>query len=90
MEKIKNYEAIVKLNLSDDERQKISAIADVLQESFSQFSEINTNGIEPLYTVLNINNVFREDISTQLISREELLSNAPMQEEGFFQVPKTI
>jgi aspartyl-tRNA(Asn)/glutamyl-tRNA(Gln) amidotransferase subunit C len=90
MEKIKNYEAIVKLNLSDDEREKISNSADALQESFSQLLKINTDGIEPCYTVLNISNVFREDISTQLISREELLSNAPMQEEGFFQVPKTI
>lgn len=90
MENIKDYEAIEKLDLSDDERKKISNAADILTESFTKFSDINTDDIEPMYTVLNIHNVFREDVNIKMLSREELLSNAPMQQDGYFQVPKTI
>ena len=90
MENIKKYEAMVKLDLSEPERQLISAAADKLIESFGALSEVNTDGVEPLYTVLDMKNVLREENSKKMISREELLSNAPMQDNGYFQVPRTL
>ena len=90
MENIKDYEAMAKLDLPDTERQQISNIADMLLESFVAFSSIDTDHVEPLYAVLDLCNVLREDVSVKMISREELLQNAPMQSDGFFQVPKTI
>jgi aspartyl/glutamyl-tRNA(Asn/Gln) amidotransferase C subunit len=40
--------------------------------------------------VLNLQNVLREDAAKKLLSREELLSNAPEQYDGYFQVPGTL
>ena len=90
MDKIKDYEAMAKLNLADDERTQISSAADKLIESFSQLASIPTDSVQPLTTVLNIQNIMREDISSKMISREDLLSNAPEQYDGYFQVPKTL
>jgi len=90
MENIKNYEAMAKLDLPEDERRWVSGRADMLIGSFSQLENIDTSGVEPLVTVLNIKNVFRDDVGTKMLSREELLANAPEQYEGYFQVPKTL
>ena len=90
MVNIKDYEVMAKLDLCENERNEISDLADKLIKSFDAFSKINTEGIEPMFTVLDINNVLREDISVKMISRDELLINAPMQQDGYFQVPKTL
>jgi len=90
MENIKDYETMAKLDLPDAERQKISAMADRLVDSFGALANIDTKGVEPLYTVLDVQNVLREDVCTKTFSREEILANAPMQCDGYFQVPKTL
>ena len=90
MENIKDYEAMAKLDLPDDERRQVSELADMLTDGFSAFAGVDTDGIEPMYTVLDVKNVLREDVSVKMISREELLSNAPAQYDGYFQVPKTL
>ena len=90
MQDIKKYEAMAKLDLSDTERAQISAWADMLTDDFCEFSDIDTDSIDPMYTPLEVQNVLREDVSSKMISRDELLRSAPMQYDGYFQVPKTI
>ena len=65
-------------------------MADELLDGFNALAGIDTDGVEPLVTVLDLQNVLREDVGTKMISREELLANAPMQCDGYFQVPKTL
>ena len=84
------YEAMAKLDLSETERQNLSACTDKLIESFSVLENIDTSGAKPLVTVLDIQNVMRNDIAKKTITREELLSNAPEQYDGYFQVPRTL
>lgn len=90
MDNIKDYEAMAKLDLPDEQRRRITDIANTLMSGFDEFASIDTDGIEPMVTVLDVRNVLREDISVKMLSREELLANAPMQYDGYFQVPKTL
>jgi len=90
MTDMKSYEAMVKLNLSGSERVKIEKLADMLAESFKTLENIDVSGFEPLVTVLDMQNVLRDDVASKNISRDELLSNAPEQYGGYFQVPKTL
>ena len=86
---IKGFEPVVKLNLSIKERKHITDDYISLISSFHVVTRINTDGIEPLYTVLDCSNVMRDDISLKTISRDELLKNAHEHHDGFFRVPKT-
>ena len=90
MKDIKEYEAMAKLNLPETERQIISSRLVKLCDSFSVMENIDTANIEPLVTVLGIKNVLRDDVVRKNVSREELLSNAPEQYDGYFQVPRTL
>jgi aspartyl-tRNA(Asn)/glutamyl-tRNA(Gln) amidotransferase subunit C len=90
MKNIKDYEAMSRLDLPEAERGWVSGCADMLIDSFSQLDGIDTSGVEPLITVLDVKNVLREDVSVKMLSREELLANAPEQCDGYFRVPKTL
>ena len=91
MEKIKDCESMARLEMSEAERRRASDRADMLIDGFSRLESIDTSGVEPLVTVLDdVKNVFREDVSVKMLSREELLANAPEQYDGYFQVPKTL
>ena len=87
MKNIKDYEAMAKLDLPETERRWVSDRADVLIDSFNQLAGIDTTGVEPLITVLDVKNVLREDVSIKMMPREELLVNAPEQHDGYFKVP---
>ena len=87
---IRKYEALAKLDLPETERQWIEGRVDKLIESFSALENIDTTGAEPLVTVLDIQNVLRDDVAFKFITREELLSNAPEQHDGYFRVPRTL
>ena len=91
MKDINDYEAIAKLKLSDAERELISAGVEMLTGSFKALESVDTSSTEPLVTVLDICNVLRDDVApVKTISRDELLSGAPEQYNGYFQVPKTL
>jgi aspartyl/glutamyl-tRNA(Asn/Gln) amidotransferase C subunit len=62
----------------------------MLDDSFGVLESVNTDGVEAMFTVLDIKNVLRDDVQKKIVSRETLLSNAPEQYGGYFQVPKTI
>jgi aspartyl-tRNA(Asn)/glutamyl-tRNA(Gln) amidotransferase subunit C len=90
MQNIEELARIEKLTLTPEEKEFIDVNAKVLEESFAALTQINTDGIEPMVSVIDVKNVLRNDVSSKMLSREELLKNAPEQYDGYFQVPKTI
>ena len=90
MDDIKSYAAMAKFTLDEPTQATLSAQADRLIDSFKGLEKANTDGIEPMVTVLDIVNVLREDAADKKWTREELLSTAPAAHEGYFQVPKTL
>jgi aspartyl/glutamyl-tRNA(Asn/Gln) amidotransferase C subunit len=90
---IREYEAMAKLDLPQDERAKTSARAGELIASFRALEGIDVAGVKPLVSVLDITlgrEDLREDVPNRLVTREELLENAPEQYDGYFQVPRTL
>ncbi|AAV89408.1 glutamyl-tRNA(Gln) amidotransferase C subunit [Zymomonas mobilis subsp. mobilis ZM4 = ATCC 31821] len=55
-----------------------------------QLSAINTDGVEPLTSVIAQSQRLREDEVTVPDIRDALMANAPEAEHGFFTVPKVI
>lgn len=90
MSKLEKYEPMAKLSLEGDERAWAEDIIERLEKEFDAFEAIDTEGVEPMVTVLALTNVLREDVSEQIVSRETLLENAPAEYDGYFEVPRTI
>jgi len=90
MNDIKKYAAMAKLTLTDAKTTKATELCAALFESFDALADINTDNIEPMYTVLDMQNIFREDITKKIYTRDQLLAYAPIKKDEYFQVPKTI
>ncbi len=88
---IKDVEHVAKLarlELTEDEKVKFSKqLGDVLTY-VEQMNEIDTDGVEPMSHAIPIVNVMREDEVVSVNTKEELMQNAPLKEDGFFRVPK--
>ena len=90
MKEIREFEAMAMLDLPDDERSLLTERFNELTGGFDALGRIGTDGAEPLITVLDLYNVLRDDVSEKLLTRFELLANAPEQYDGFFKVPGTL
>ena len=90
MQNIRQYEAMAMLYLPDEERETLGGLVEALIAGFDALARIDTDGAPPLITVLNMNNVLREDVAEKRFSRDEILKNAPEQYGGYFQVPGTL
>lgn len=59
-------------------------------DHISKLKTVNTTGVEPLDHPTELINHIREDISGKTLSQEQVLSNAPVVKEVFFDVPKVL
>jgi aspartyl-tRNA(Asn)/glutamyl-tRNA(Gln) amidotransferase subunit C len=82
--------ALTKLDLSSDEKEKAKKDLSSILEYMDTMNELDTENIEPMSHVFPITNVLREDIVVNEPNRDILLSNAPVQKDGCFMVPKTV
>lgn len=81
---------LAKLELSKEEAEAAKKdMADML-DYIDKLEELDTTGIEPMSHVFPVNNVFREDIVTNEDGSKATLTNAPVEKDGGFKVPKTI
>ena len=55
-----------------------------------KLSELDTTGVEPLLHISQNKNVLREDVPSNMLSRDEALKNAPHHDGVYFKVPKVI
>ena len=88
---IKDVEHVAKLarlELTEEEKEKFTKQLGAILEYAQQMNEIDTIGVEPMAHAIPVVNVMREDVPEYRQTKEELMANAPVKENGFFRVPK--
>lgn len=78
------------LNLSDAEIERYTNDMQEILGYAEMINNIDTSEINETIGATEQKNVFRKDEVNQLETKEELLSNAPSQDEGMFRIPKVI
>ena len=81
---------LAKLSLTDEELDLYINDINKILELVSQIKDVDVDGIDPLYNVLDQSSETREDSETLNLDREEALKNAPETDGVYFQVPETI
>jgi aspartyl-tRNA(Asn)/glutamyl-tRNA(Gln) amidotransferase subunit C len=89
-EEIIHIAKLASLNLSDEEIDRYTNDMQEILEFANTVNEVSTENISETIGTNGIYNVFRKDEIKQNISKEELLKNAPSQDEGMFRIPKVI
>lgn len=85
---VEHVAKLARLELTEDEKVLYTKqLGDVLKY-VDQMNEVDTSNVKPMTQVIDFVNVMREDVPVQEFTKEELMFNAPEEENGFFKVPK--
>ncbi len=85
---VKHVAKLARLELTEEETNRYSKQLGDILKYVEQMNEIDTTGIEPMPHAIPVFNVMREDIVKYDSTKDEMLQNAPYEEDGFFRVPK--
>jgi len=81
---------LASIKITDEEKDEFVEQFNSILEYFHQLDEVETEGIEPTYRVVDLANIFREDTTSKSLSQEEALKNAPRRENGYFKSPRIV
>jgi aspartyl-tRNA(Asn)/glutamyl-tRNA(Gln) amidotransferase subunit C len=87
---VKYVAELAKIKLTPEEADKLQLQLDNILSFFKELENLNTDNIEPLSHVLDVKNVFREDIPRESINKKEILDLAPQKNDDFVKVPKVV
>ena len=87
---VEHVARLAKLSFTMKEKEKLVQELNSILDYMEQLNELDTTHVDPLSHVVELSNVFRDDIVKPGLTRDEALRNAPAKGEKFFKVPKVL
>ncbi|MNP27173.1 Aspartyl/glutamyl-tRNA(Asn/Gln) amidotransferase subunit C [compost metagenome] len=84
---VQHVAKLARLNLTSEEEQILTGQLNAILKYAEKLNELDTEDIEPTTHVLHVSNVMREDETKESLSIEQVMRNAPEEEDGQFKVP---
>ena len=81
---------LARIDVSEDNAEVIAPKLNTIIGFVEQLSEVDTDNVEPLANVANVDLRLRKDEVSDGNCRDEVLANAPESLQGFFVVPKVV
>jgi aspartyl-tRNA(Asn)/glutamyl-tRNA(Gln) amidotransferase subunit C len=81
---------LARLALSESEVEKVTAHLSKILEAFEKLAAVDTTGVEPLVTPIDMEPFWREDAALLEYSAEEMTRNAPARMGHLFKVPPVV
>ena len=89
-QQVRHIAKLARIGMSDAEIEALVPELNNILGWVEQLSEVDTDGVEPLATVIDQKLRLRDDVIIEGNIRDEILANAPDAQHGFFAVPKVI
>ncbi len=89
-EDVEHISWLASIKIEDEEKDEFVEQFNSILEYFHQLDEVDTDGIEPTFRVVDLANIFREDAARPSLSQDEALQNAPRRENGYFKSPRIV
>ena len=81
---------LARIRLDEDEAARLEGELKRILDWVAALQAVDTDGVEPLSSVVGTRLRWREDAVTDGNCRDDVLANAPLAIAGFFAVPKVI
>jgi aspartyl-tRNA(Asn)/glutamyl-tRNA(Gln) amidotransferase subunit C len=81
---------LARLRLSDEEVERMAGELSKILEYVETMNELDLEGVEPTSHVVDLTNVFRDDVPRDGLDRETALEQAPDATESGFRVPSPV
>jgi len=81
---------LARLKVNEEQLEGYAQQLNSILDYFAQLDEVETKDVEPTYHVIDVNNVFRDDVITSSLSQDDAIGNAPKKQDGYFKAPRII
>ncbi len=82
--------SLSRLHVNESEAEKFAKDLQGILAYVEQLNRVDVKDIKPTSHVLNVENVFRDDVVTPSLSNTQALAFAVDRHKGFYKVPKVI
>lgn len=87
---IKDLAELAAINIKEKEIVSYAQELDMIIKYMDSLKNLNTGDTKPMEHILDINNIFREDVITNQNIKDELIKNASIVEEDYYIVPTVV
>jgi len=81
---------LARIATPEERLQPLAAELNGIMAWIEQLGEVDTQGVEPMTSCVEMGAPLREDVVTDGDKRDKVLANAPKSSDGFFVVPKAV
>lgn len=81
---------LARIKVPEEEQERLAGELDKILHWVEQLGEVDTDGVEPMTSVVAQRLRRRRDEVTEGDDRDRVLANAPDAADGFFTVPKVV
>jgi aspartyl-tRNA(Asn)/glutamyl-tRNA(Gln) amidotransferase subunit C len=81
---------LARIRVTDEEKTSLAAELSQVMDWVDELQSVDTDGVEPMTSVVGARLRTRPDVVTLNVTRDEVLANAPEGMAGFFTVPKVV
>ncbi len=90
-ETIERLSKLALLELSEEEKEKLSKQLGDILDYFAKLDDIDTDNVDPTtHPIEGLSNVFREDEPWESLSNEEATKNSKYRQDGYFKAPRIL
>jgi aspartyl-tRNA(Asn)/glutamyl-tRNA(Gln) amidotransferase subunit C len=82
--------ALARLHVSEPEAERFAKDLEGILQYVEKLNKIDISSVKPTSHVLDVENVFREDVVTPSLANTDALYSAVDKHHGFYKVPKVI
>ncbi len=87
-EEVEHIAELAKVSLTEEEKELFRGQLERILEYFRKIDELDLEGVEPTTHVMDVYNIFREDVVKESLPPDEILKNAPEKEGRYFKAPR--
>ena len=87
---LRRLEMLNQLSLTEDEKDSVISFFEKRDSELSVLDAIDTENTERMVHVMPVMTVVREDVVSKNFSRDDLQSQAPETDEGYWCVPRVV
>ncbi len=89
-EQVKKVAGLARLRMEDEKLEYLAPQLSNIIGFVEQLSELDTDNVEPLANVVDVELPLREDVVSDGDCADKVLANAAEENQGYFVVPKII
>lgn len=87
---LENSAKLSRLHLNEEEQALLLEQMKRIIGHFDKLQKVDTEGVNPLYKAVEMDNIWRKDQVVETVGAEKLIGKAPETQEGQIKVPQVV